>query len=531
MLNRLIFFFLLFYPSNSFSFQADKNLSIEFNKNQYELKCIEEGISTYLKFDGNAYSVRTRIDSKFSVGKNRSDWKNYFIANKENMEKIKNEWKPKDKYSYLQNLNKTIFAKIYKNKMLNLNTKNQIDIVGVKEENRNGMITRMLNQSVFFEFKNFLNVDGRVFVNGNIKGKVKLRIFMDEIGKQFYPMMKHMDEIQYLYVDLKAKLHLNTAVFTELDGVLTVKKENGAVVGDKQNYAHCIINGPREIPKILKNKPKILKIVGLVDGYKDSIYFEKLISNKNKIRKNSNALALVIGIERYETGIGKAVYAENDSKVFRKFAANNLGVIEKNIKYLSGSNADEKAILLSVKKWLRRAIKKEKTDIYIFFAGHGLASDDGKDLFLLPFDGSPELLEETSISRSKLFRDISSENPRSVTVFLDTCYSGTTRGTDMLIASRPIAIRALEQSIPNNFTVFSAAAGDQTSKPLEEAKHGMFSYFLMKGMEGDADSNNDNKITARELHAYVEQNVVQQSSGSQTPELQGDKDRVLVQFN
>ena len=53
----------------------------------------------------------------------------------------------------------------------------------------------------------------------------------------------------------------------------------------------------------------------------------------------------------------------------------------------------------------------------------------------------------------------------------------------------------------------------------------------MKGMEGDADANNDNKVTARELHAYVEQNVLQQSSGSQTPELQGDKDKVLVKFN
>ena len=31
----------------------------------------------------------------------------------------------------------------------------------------------------------------------------------------------------------------------------------------------------------------------------------------------------------------------------------------------------------------------------------------------------------------------------------------------------------------------------------------------MKVMEDDADSNNDNKITALELHAYVEQNVVQ----------------------
>jgi uncharacterized caspase-like protein len=58
----------------------------------------------------------------------------------------------------------------------------------------------------------------------------------------------------------------------------------------------------------------------------------------------------------------------------------------------------------------------------------------------------------------------------------------------------------------------------------------MFSYFLMKGMEGEADSNQDNQITAGELHTYVQQNVVQQSSGSQTPEIQGDIDRVLVRF-
>ena len=30
---------------------------------------------------------------------------------------------------------------------------------------------------------------------------------------------------------------------------------------------------------------------------------------------------------------------------------------------------------------------------------------------------------------------------------------------------------------------------------------------LMKGMEGDADTKTDNKITARELHTYVEENV------------------------
>ena len=151
-------------------------------------------------------------------------------------------------------------------------------------------------------------------------------------------------------------------------------------------------------------------------------------------------------------------------------------------------------------------------------------------MFLLRYDGLPRPLQDSSVKGDQLFAVIQKTNPKSVTVFLDTCYSGTTRGTDMLIASRPITIRALEQSIPNNFTVFSAAAGDQTSKPLEEAKHGMFSYFLKKGMEGDADVNADHEIIAQELHNYIKGNVIHQSSGSQTPELWGNKDRVLVKF-
>ena len=100
----------------------------------------------------------------------------------------------------------------------------------------------------------------------------------------------------------------------------------------------------------------------------------------------------------------------------------------------------------------------------------------------------------------------------------------------MLIAGRPIVIKAKEQAIPDGFTLFSAASNEQISRPLEEAKHGMFSYFLMKGMEGDADSNQDNQITSGELHEYVKKNVLRQSADKQTPELQGDADRVLVRF-
>jgi antitoxin component of RelBE/YafQ-DinJ toxin-antitoxin module len=262
-----------------------------------------------------------------------------------------------------------------------------------------------------------------------------------------------------------------------------------------------------------------------------SISFESLNPLNKRVKKNEDALALIVGVSNYENTKAKALYADNDAMVFKDYATEKLGISKNRIKILLNDGADERDILLSVQEWLRRSAKPNKSDIYVFFAGHGLASQDGKNMYLLPHDGSPRLLEKTAILRNELFFDIKEANPKSVTVFLDTCYSGETRNEEILVAGRPVAIIAKEQAIPDGFTLFSAASNEQISRPLEEAKHGMFSYFLMKGMEGDADTNNDKKITARELHIYVKQNVVQQSSGSQTPELQGDKDRVIVNFN
>jgi len=265
-------------------------------------------------------------------------------------------------------------------------------------------------------------------------------------------------------------------------------------------------------------------------GLDTALSFEELNPIKRKAEMNENALALIIGVANYASAAAPAIYADTDAQVFHDYATEKLGVPANRIKMLVNDAADERGMLLAGKRWLTRASSSGQSDIYIFFAGHGLASDDGQNMYLLPYDGAPELLDDTAILRDRLFQDLAAVNPRSVTVFLDTCYSGATRGSEMLIASRPIAIRARQQSIPEGFTLMTAAAGDETAKPLEEVKHGMFSYFLMKGMEGDADSNGDNQITTGELHAYVQQNVIQQSSGSQTPELQGDADRVLVRF-
>jgi uncharacterized caspase-like protein len=219
--------------------------------------------------------------------------------------------------------------------------------------------------------------------------------------------------------------------------------------------------------------------------------------------------------------------------VFSDYARRALGVPQGNIKVLVNDKASRTDLKLGLLQWLRGRIEAN-TDVYVFFAGHGLASSDGKDLYLLPSDGVPSILRDTAILRSELFDVISKAKPRSATLFMDTCYSGITRSKETLLASaRPVFVVRNSQAVPKGFTVMSAASGQQISSGLKEAKHGLFSYYLMKGMEGDADANGDRKITAGELHAYLGKRVRRQAirlGREQTPDLAGDAERVLMRW-
>jgi uncharacterized caspase-like protein len=173
-----------------------------------------------------------------------------------------------------------------------------------------------------------------------------------------------------------------------------------------------------------------------------------------------------------------------------------------------------------------------KSDVYIFFAGHGLSSPDGSKTYLLPADGDRDLLDETSILRDDLIA--SAKGAKTITMFLDTCYSGGTRTNEVLLAdARPIAIVHDKSALPSNVTVLAAASGAQLSSTYEAAQQGLFSYWLMKGMEGDADANKDKKITTGELHEYVVKQVgpmAQRRNRQQDPQLMGDSTRVLVSY-
>tara|TARA_Y100000034_G_scaffold34958_1_gene42890 strand:- start:858 stop:2570 length:1713 start_codon:yes stop_codon:yes gene_type:complete len=265
-----------------------------------------------------------------------------------------------------------------------------------------------------------------------------------------------------------------------------------------------------------------------------TIVVEKLDPTKVKSRKLSNKVALIIGVQNYSSA-PKATFAASDAKWFYEYAKNVFGVSENNIKKLVNKDASFIQTQKVISKWLPSKIKANQTELIVFFAGHGLSTPDGKELYLLVHDSDTDLLSRTAISRSELFNDIVKLKPKSVTLFFDTCYSGSSRDDEsLLVAARPIRILPSEVSNrPDNFTIFSAAKNEQISSGFKEARHGIFSYYLMKGLEGKADANKDKQITNGELHVYMDKHVSQKAlelGRKQNPDLAGDHKQILTRY-
>ena len=248
---------------------------------------------------------------------------------------------------------------------------------------------------------------------------------------------------------------------------------------------------------------------------------------------NPDALAVVIGVESYQY-VPDATFAYNDAEVFREYLAETMGMKRQRIKLATNSKATQAEFskLLGPNGWLARNVVKGKSDVVVYFSGHGIASADAKSSGILPFDVDPNY--SVGLPTEQLYEDLSAMEAKSVTVFLDACFTGQTRNSEMLIANaRPIVIRPLAQSVPSNVTVISAASGSQISGAIEEKEHGLFTYYVLKGLGGEADANKDTVLKMNELSEYVSTNVREQAAlngREQIPELQGDTNRVLVSF-
>ena len=228
---------------------------------------------------------------------------------------------------------------------------------------------------------------------------------------------------------------------------------------------------------------------------------------------NDKTFAVIIANENYQN-TSNVPYAINDGGVFRNYCEKALGIPAKNIHYIANATLNN---IQGEVNWLENVLQsyEGQAKAIFYYAGHGIPDEASKDSYLLPVDGIGSNVR-TGYKLQNLYASLGSMPSKSVTVFLDACFSGANRDGEMINpALRGVVIRANTAAPSGNMVVFSAAQGYETAMPYTDESHGMFTYYLLKKLQ---ETGGD--VTYQELSDYVQRNVRQQSSvlgKTQTP--------------
>ena len=280
---------------------------------------------------------------------------------------------------------------------------------------------------------------------------------------------------------------------------MDVKGELFWVMGDK-------VKAKEIYESINKNAPDFYAKIGETELSKYmKAYKEVDVDDDIPIvaKKNEKVFAVVIANEKYQ--MEKAVqYAKNDGRVFAEYCRKTLGLPEKNIHYVTDATLNNLKYEL---KWLQNVMKvyRGEAKVIFYYAGHGIPDEQNKNGYLLPIDGYGSDVT-TGYALDDLFKTLGNMPSKSVTIFLDACFSGAKRDGDMLASTRGVAIKVKQNAPQGNMVVFSAAQGDETAYPYNEFEHGLFTYYLLKKLQ---ETKGD--VTLGELGDYIKTKVEQQS--------------------
>lgn len=223
-----------------------------------------------------------------------------------------------------------------------------------------------------------------------------------------------------------------------------------------------------------------------------------------------NTWVVSIGVGKYEHA-PSLQYTLADAKVFAD-AFSQVGLVpESNINRIAdGLAAAEKASALT--KLLTQRMQSAGTaDTFIlFFAGHGFTDRDGTTYLALA-DFDPKRASETGLSTRQL-RELLDECPARVKfVILDSCFSGGFSAADRIDGQA--VVDQLKRA--RGTVAICSSTSKQESLEASDLGHGVFTYWLNRGLRGEANTEIDNVIDSAELFRFVKDRVMKMASETQ----------------
>ncbi|HEX5108779.1 MAG TPA: caspase family protein [Vicinamibacterales bacterium] len=219
--------------------------------------------------------------------------------------------------------------------------------------------------------------------------------------------------------------------------------------------------------------------------------------------KTATLRLLAVGISRYQNPGLSLTFPSADARDLIAFFRTRGPRLFKDVDVteLADTAATAENVKRAIVEVQRRALPEDV--VIVFLAGHGASI--GNEWYFVPHDlRNPEREEQLAslgVSSTYLAQELRRMTSQKVLLLVDACYSGS-----MLSAFRGYedrrALALLARSA--GVHILAASTRDQRASEVPELGHGVFSYALLRGLEGAAALRDvDNQVTAMSLASYV----------------------------
>ena len=275
----------------------------------------------------------------------------------------------------------------------------------------------------------------------------------------------------------------------------------------------------KEIPlniALKRSYPKT-EIINIASNYKKPQKIKTQTDPLNNIpdakTQNKYGVAVIIGVRNYENKVPPVLFAINDAQTVRDYVVKALGYNPDNIIYVENPTKGQMEEIFGTDKThkgrLFNYIKPDRSDVLVYYAGHGAPDQGTKTAFFVPKDANPDYIRIGGYSMETFYANLAKLPAKNITVLTDACFSGQTGDGRMIINhASPLAVSAkLPGTVNSKISVFNASRDSEMASWYAEKQHGLFTYYFLLGLGGKADTNKDKTITAGEIDAYLQENV------------------------
>ncbi len=251
---------------------------------------------------------------------------------------------------------------------------------------------------------------------------------------------------------------------------------------------------------------------------------EKIPTDPVRVEKNAGVKiwAVVVGVGKY-TAMPSLRFTDDDAFRFYSHLKSPEGgaLPDDQVEILVDEAATRENILRAMRKSFLKA--DENDVVLLYFSGHGL-----EGCFLpVDYDGFNNKLRHEEIRQ--IFKQSKAKHKICIA---DACHSGTLDYSGSLTSKGPAPVsleryyQAFEDS-DGGIALLMSSQAEELSLEDHGLRQGVFTYYVLQGMKGAADANNDYIVTIKELYSYVYVKVRQYTAGVQTPVLTGNYDEQM----